>query len=589
MNTPIPPNYDFLNDFSLACVDINPSFSIKNTTVVLAFLESSDARTFRSLIRKVPRVLGFKWKADFIAETLLACALIGHTDGKVYQRMSQYLQHSRIDQISTPTLLCDLVAALVKIQRSEITLFHQIVKRAAQQPSFLHMEHLISLARFFKSESNSKSESNTKFESNSKSEDFSLLHFISPELMALMTIPLRYDQLKECSPSAVTYLPLIVHAWCVAAYEIHAFIPLLQCLVDVISHSSECLQRPPSFYQDKDKSWAKILENQTESLGHHVTPTACSLSNISSLLHTPFKTLPMSVDEAVILLRGMDQLRLRSEEILVAVAEAIITHWRAVQAAHLPTLLHAFGNLNFTTESLMSLLETLVLKYATFLNEDEVLSCLWGSYTCGFTGESPAFQSLLMCFSHRSKDIEPIALGILQILAMCLRIDGREVSHRCRIPAAVARFCKYIETEFAWSPTSLSTGMPPYRMQAISQSLKKRKIPHYQNHPFYPFIIPIAIPDIISSSLGGAAAMTSPSAARYSQDWTVHEMKTCMIDSTSEQKSLCASPSETPCDDALDRPLSSSHSPLDVDSPSLKLPLKISFSHIDGTVEMDAP
>lgn len=159
---------------------------------VLAFLEAGDKRTFRSLIRHLPRRL-YSLPPLLTAESVIACVSVGVEPGEVYhrlrgERLFRILAHHLTPRVEAlpAKVICDVTAALAKVERREAELFAAIETLVLKRPFKFHAEHLVSLLR-----------------------DFAALHHSGGAgLRALLGQ--RCTELHECTPSALCLVPSVL-------------------------------------------------------------------------------------------------------------------------------------------------------------------------------------------------------------------------------------------------------------------------------------------------------------------------------------------------------------------------------------------
>jgi hypothetical protein len=155
---------------------------------VLALLDTSDARTFRLLIRTLPGKLR-NFTPLVAAETILACAAVDVEPLVVYHRLRGHRLYRMLTaQLAqdvaalSPKMVCDVFAALARVGQREDDLKRAIEEVVDKRPFKFHLEHLVSLLR-----------------------DFGVLGFRSRDLRFLACQ--RRHQLPECTPSALCAVP----------------------------------------------------------------------------------------------------------------------------------------------------------------------------------------------------------------------------------------------------------------------------------------------------------------------------------------------------------------------------------------------
>ncbi|KAF4758557.1 hypothetical protein FOZ63_010511, partial [Perkinsus olseni] len=123
---------------------------------VLAFLETSDRRTFRSLIRRIPHHI-INLSPTLLAQTITAAAIVGHNPTKMYcrvrgsvlyQRLCRRLSR-RVHEVG-PHDLAQAVYSLMMVGSRQEYFFEQIVLCIMDDPLRFHLQQLAAFARAFK-------------------------------------------------------------------------------------------------------------------------------------------------------------------------------------------------------------------------------------------------------------------------------------------------------------------------------------------------------------------------------------------------------------------------------------------------------
>ncbi|KAF4733361.1 hypothetical protein FOZ62_006019, partial [Perkinsus olseni] len=123
---------------------------------VLAYLETSDRRTFRSLIRRIPHHI-INLSPTLLAQTITAAAIVGHNPTKMYcrvrgsvlyQRLCRRLSR-RVHEVG-PHDLAQAVSSLMMVGSRQEYFFEQIVLCIMDDPLRFHLQQLAAFARAFK-------------------------------------------------------------------------------------------------------------------------------------------------------------------------------------------------------------------------------------------------------------------------------------------------------------------------------------------------------------------------------------------------------------------------------------------------------
>ncbi|EKX73823.1 hypothetical protein BEWA_038610 [Theileria equi strain WA] len=83
---------------------------------------------------------------EMVAEAMISCGSIGIAKNKLYNRMAEYLQ-KRIVYFENQNLVCRIFDALSLVNVPQYGLYNQVVTLAECIPNWLHLKHLISIAR----------------------------------------------------------------------------------------------------------------------------------------------------------------------------------------------------------------------------------------------------------------------------------------------------------------------------------------------------------------------------------------------------------------------------------------------------------
>eukprot|EP00820_Chromera_velia_P005547 Cvel_18341.t1-p1 / transcript=Cvel_18341.t1 / gene=Cvel_18341 / organism=Chromera_velia_CCMP2878 / gene_product=hypothetical protein / transcript_product=hypothetical protein / location=Cvel_scaffold1514:41769-44378(+) / protein_length=440 / sequence_SO=supercontig / SO=protein_coding / is_pseudo=false len=115
---------------------------------VLVLMEVGNRRDFYTLIHGSLRSLRNRHvTADLAADSLISAASINYNGKRAdnfFYRMSAWLGE-HIWAFSSPSKVCDVVCSLALVQQPQEQFFAAVAERAALEPRFFHVEHLISL------------------------------------------------------------------------------------------------------------------------------------------------------------------------------------------------------------------------------------------------------------------------------------------------------------------------------------------------------------------------------------------------------------------------------------------------------------
>ncbi|SCN45023.1 conserved Plasmodium protein, unknown function [Plasmodium malariae] len=89
------------------------------------YLEIENEKTVRRLIRRISYMLNFSWPVEFIIEVIIACSYFSCKD-RVFKNLFLYLKNN-IKNCIHPTVIINLLQALVPINKINFTVFHQII------------------------------------------------------------------------------------------------------------------------------------------------------------------------------------------------------------------------------------------------------------------------------------------------------------------------------------------------------------------------------------------------------------------------------------------------------------------------------
>eukprot|EP00927_Polykrikos_kofoidii_P049707 TRINITY_DN43722_c0_g1_i1.p1 TRINITY_DN43722_c0_g1~~TRINITY_DN43722_c0_g1_i1.p1 ORF type:complete len:813 (-),score=127.31 TRINITY_DN43722_c0_g1_i1:122-2560(-) len=471
---------------------------------VLAFLETADARTFRLLIRSVPR-RAYTLSPQVTAETIMACATVGvdptskyHSlrGARLYGMLANQLTRS-IGALSSK-MTCDVFASLARVGRKEVEMALAVEIVAANRPYKFHAEHLVSLLR-----------------------DFASLDFKSPSLRAMLL--LRREELAECTPSALCALPaaLAQHrppmpfALTAPRSETspglnnkNELIPPTAVEEDngkaaeewLLHETSKLLCKPgayalpsdPRAFKSKDDFWFKQLRQRNFRLrrrakmaGGAVAPASDMEANagvsvleasakdkrrddtVSELVRVEDDAFASSAivhvtqKECMQLVVGCEQLDWRDETLLNGVVAWLCSSRRhaELEPSEVARLLGAFAALGYATPLLRASLEHALLRVAPVLAPADCVRALGGALDLGMGVRSVAVRALLRRCTGQLAVIPPADAAVLVNLGVSVRrsaeeeidtaVDGKINLSSFRLPLEVHLFSEAVESRLA--------------------------------------------------------------------------------------------------------------------------------------------
>ncbi|CEM26287.1 unnamed protein product [Vitrella brassicaformis CCMP3155] len=203
----------------------------------------------------------------------------------------------------------------------------------------------------------------------------------------------------------------------------------------------------------------------------------------------------VNVEEITLIMRGLDRLRVRHDGLLERVTAWLGQRWEEVEACHLTGLLHAFGNLGYSSTALRTVMDLLVKKHASSLADSEVAAAVWAAYTFGMRVDDEPFQLLLRRFRGLAVPLEPEHHHLMQVLSVALRQDAME-NMTSRFPDAAYDFCRWVDEHLPGAPQlpPLPQGRALF-LDSVGAFLDNIQVPHSLQYRYFPFVIDVAIPD----------------------------------------------------------------------------------------------
>lgn len=371
---------------------------------VLAFLETSDTRTFRLLIRTLPRSVR-TFSPLVAAETILACAAVQVEPKAVYHRLrGSKLYRMLVFQLSpeigalSAKMVCDVFAALARVKQKEGDLKAATEALVLRRPFKFHLEHLVSLLR-----------------------DFGALGLTSPGIRALVVE--RASELSECTPSALCAVPYALarhprgvqgqpdalgHCALFAQAEEAALLAELSKLLCL--PGAYALPNRPGAFRSKDDLWFKQmrqrhyrLRRRAKAIGMAVAPGTSSEvpttaneeeedddAGAAAIVHV---TQP----ECMQLLDGCRDLDWRDERLLHGTVKWLCAGRRHADLApaEVASLLRTYSSLGFASPLLRAALEHALLRVAGELAPADCVPALGGALDVGMDVRSEAVRGLL--------------------------------------------------------------------------------------------------------------------------------------------------------------------------------------------------
>eukprot|EP00928_Gymnodinium_smaydae_P046186 TRINITY_DN30775_c0_g1_i1.p1 TRINITY_DN30775_c0_g1~~TRINITY_DN30775_c0_g1_i1.p1 ORF type:complete len:799 (-),score=190.34 TRINITY_DN30775_c0_g1_i1:74-2470(-) len=374
---------------------------------ILATLDVGDTRTYRSLIRSLPKQV-WKFPPNVSAETIIACAAVGVEPDIVYHRLRGnalycMLTHQLARDVGSLSakMTCDVFAALAKAGSKEPEMKMALEAVVAQRPYKFHAEHLCSLLR-----------------------DLGAVGLKSPQVRELLLR--RRHELPDCTPSGLSAVPRALAAHprpyvangsdpsAAAAESSTLEAELLEDVARLLCTPGEYqLPSDGRVFRSKDDLWFQRLKQRHFRLrrkarlaGKAVAPGAPSEASASSgaLVRVEDDASAeggavehLSRAECLQLLEGCRQLDWRDDRLLAGVARWLCAGSRHAELSptELAQLLRAFAELGFATPLLRAALEHALLRVAGDLAAEDCARALGGALDLGISARSEAIRALL--------------------------------------------------------------------------------------------------------------------------------------------------------------------------------------------------
>lgn len=397
---------------------------------VLAHLEVGDKRTYRALIRTLPRRMWI-FSAQTLAETIIACATINVEPSYVYHRLRggklyRMLTTQLISKVKelTAKTTCDVWAALANVGQREPELAVVVESLALARPWKFHSEHLISLLR-----------------------DYGRLGHKSTEMRFMLVQ--RSGELQECTPSALAAIPSVLAAHDrrgTDASEDH----------DLLTETSRLLCQPGSYslpadariFRHKDAFWWQQLRQRHFRIRRKMrkanaavepAPEAPDSEDPATAPGPTSAVAHITQAECLQLVRGSELLLWRDELVLDGLAQWLCEGRRHADLgpSMVADLLGAFSTLDFTKPLLRAALEHALVRVAPELHPSDCTKSLRGAIDLGMSVRSDAVRSLVRrCTSQLA--LVPVAdLDMLRVL--CAEIRNAAVAELMQSGAAPGR------------------------------------------------------------------------------------------------------------------------------------------------------
>lgn len=397
---------------------------------IMAFLEATDERTFRLLIRNQLRVVD-NVDPRLAADGVMACVALNMQPTTVYHRLVGARLYNRLARRVTEGItsmtakkICDVLAALAKVGRKEEQLIFAIEGMVLNRSHKFHAEHLVSLLR-----------------------DFSLLKHRSPSTYELLLS--CNHELGECTPSALCLLPEAIFGQrnCMLAggrktgSEGGNFLAIQhEREMQLLADAARLLCKPgeyrlpsnPWAMRSKDDFWWKQLKQRHFRLRRRATAIGAAVETTKEADEIPVLTALANVsqEECLQLIRGCFRLNWRDEPLLEAAAAWLCTGRRHadLQPAEVADVLESFAQLNFTQPLLRAALEHSLLRVANEMPAEDWTRSLQGALNLGIGLRSGAVLALVRRCTSEVAFVPPSDRPVFSEVAIAvLRASEAEV------------------------------------------------------------------------------------------------------------------------------------------------------------------
>jgi len=376
---------------------------------ILAFLDLGDKRTFRLLIRTLPRTIP-RLSAQGTADTIMACAAIDVVPTATYHRLKgtrlyQKLVSKLLPDIASlpPITLCNVFAALVQVGHKPTELCSNMEALVKHRPFKFHVEHLISLLRDFR-------------------------HFEHRGQDIFIQLLRRQQELSECTPSALSAVPFVL-----AGQPRPIAGPQEEAEHKFLREVSRLLCKPGNYalpedarsYRKKDDLWwqklrqkhfrlrrqlsdknASVLHGQVD--GNHDAQAELGLANPALLFLTR--------TECVQLICGCADVDWQDETLLECIVQWLChgRRYAELEPVDVANILSAFSRLRFTSELLRVALEHAVLRTAPDLPADKCAASLRSALDVGMGVRSAAILAIIRRCTSEMTFVPSPDLALLQ-------------------------------------------------------------------------------------------------------------------------------------------------------------------------------
>jgi len=357
---------------------------------VLTQLETGDRRTFRLLVRTLPR--GIFWlPPEAAAESVLALVNIQVEPStflhklpgsRIYNNLCCRLMQC-LGALSAK-MTCDVLAALAHVGHRQPEFTHAAEAIVNNRPFKFHAEHLVSLLSAF----------------------FKLRH-PSPGLRSMLVD--RRRELSECTPSALCAVP-----------EVLAGHPRPQgsaddvaCATeqDMLAEVSRLLCKPGAYtlpsnkdaFRTKDDFWWQELRQRHFKTRRRAARTGTAVEPVKRTAQKPSPeeatsaVTHISREECLQLVTGAARLGWRDEQLLSGISDWLCAGRRHAEltATEVSKLLDALSSLSFESPLMRVSLEHALLRTAAQMQPQDCTAALRGALDVGMAVRSNAVRALL--------------------------------------------------------------------------------------------------------------------------------------------------------------------------------------------------